>query len=65
MNTGKVIKECRESLNWSRPYLGEMADVSTQTISNAEQNKDCRVSTLEKLLHAMGYCIEIKRIPWP
>ena len=61
MNTGKVIRECRESLNWTREKLYKESGVAAQTIAIAEKNQDCRVSTLTKLLKSMGYVILIKR----
>lgn len=61
MNTGEIIKECRESLNWTRYKLSEESGICVQTIQTAEKNTDCRVSTLVELLKSMGYVILIKR----
>lgn len=59
MDTGKIIRECRDVLKWPRTHLCEMADVSLNTVVTAEKRQDCKVSTFEKLLNAMGYEVKI------
>ena len=61
MNTGKIIRSCREGLNWLRPKLAEESGLSVQSIVNTERRSDCRVSTLVRCLNAMGYEIVIRR----
>lgn len=58
-DTGEIIKMCRKSLNWSRPRLSEKSGVSLDTVINVERHNNCKFSTFEKLIEAMGYEIEI------
>lgn len=58
-DTGQMIKMCRKKLKWTRPRLSEVSGIGVNTILSVERNSDCRVSTFEKLLEAMGYELEI------
>ena len=58
-DTGEIIKTCRKSLNWSRPKLSKEAGISLDTVINVERHNNCKFSTFEKLIEAMGYEIEI------
>lgn len=60
-DTGNMIRLCRTHLKWPRAYLAEKSGVPLNTIINVEGKSDCKVSTFEKLLEAMGYEIEIMR----
>ena len=60
-DAGEIVKMCRQRLKWSRHHLGKKAGVAMSTIINIENNMDCRLSTFEKLIEAMGYEIEILR----
>lgn len=58
-DTGEMVKACRNSLNWTKAKLSREADVPLQTVINVERQSNCKVSTFEKLLEAMGYEIVI------
>ena len=58
-DTGEMIKMCRKKLKWTRPMLSEVSGIGVNTILSVERNSDCKVSTFEKLLEAMGYELEI------
>jgi len=60
-DTGKIIKACRESLHWSRMKLSREADVPINTIVSCEQKPDCKVSTFERIIEAMGFEMEVMR----
>jgi hypothetical protein len=60
-DTGEIIKMCRKSLNWSRPKLSRAAGILLDTVINVERHNNCKFSTFEKLIEAMGYEIEILR----
>lgn len=60
-DAGEMVRMLRKSLNWSRPRLSEKSGVKLDTIINVERKRDCRLSTFEKLVEAMGYEIEILR----
>jgi predicted transcriptional regulator len=62
IDPGKVIRECRGSLNWPRAKLSDIADVQVNVIRRIElEGVDCRISTFEKILKAMGYEIVIQK----
>lgn len=50
---------CRKKLKWTRPVLSEASGIGVNTILSVERNNDCKVSTFERLLEAMGYELEI------
>lgn len=60
LDAGQIIKMCRHHLKWSTIKLSIESEVSKSTIQEIEANKrDCRLSTFEKILNAMGYEIEV------
>lgn len=61
IDTGEIVLMCRKGLHWTRPKLSEISGVGVPTILSVERNSDCKVSTFETLLEAMGYEIEIMR----
>ena len=60
-DTGEMIRLCRKKLHWTRAKLSEASGVGVHTILNVERNPDCKVSTFERLIEAMGYEMEILR----
>ncbi len=60
-DTGEMIRMLRKNLNWPRSKLSEASGVGVHTILNVERNPDCKVSTFERLIEAMGYEMEILR----
>lgn len=58
-DTGQIIRTCREVRKWPRSYLAEKAGIPFGTVITCERKQDCRVSTFEKLIEAMGFEIEI------
>lgn len=58
-DTGEMVKMCRKKLKWTRPVLSEASGIGVNTILSVERNSDCKVSTFERLLEAMGYELEI------
>lgn len=59
---GEIIRECRDSLKWPRTKLSELSGVQVNVIRNIELNgTDCRISTFDKILKAMGYEIVIQK----
>ena len=58
-DTGEMVKILRKRLGWSRAKLSEESGLHINTVTNAERNPDCYLSTFEKLIEAMGYEIEI------
>ena len=61
IHTGQMVRMCRNSLNWSRQHLSEKSGVPAYTIVTVEGKPDCKVSTFEKLIEAMGYEVEVLR----
>ena len=60
-DTGQIIRTCREVRKWPRSYLAEVSGVPMHTIVTCEGKNDCRVSTLDRLIEAMGFELEIVR----
>lgn len=60
-DTGEIIRLCRYKYGWSRRRLAERSGVPYNTIVTVERRGDCRVSTFERLLDAMGYEMEVFR----
>lgn len=58
-DTGEMVKILRKRLGWSRSKLSDKAGMHINTVTNAERNSDCYLSTFERLIEAMGYEIEI------
>lgn len=58
-DTGDMIRMLRKKLGWTRNKLSDASGLGVSTILNAERNSDCKVSTFEKLIEAMGYDLEI------
>jgi hypothetical protein len=52
---------CRETRKWTRSYLAEKAKMPLNTVINCERRHDCRVSTMDRLIEAMGFELEIVR----
>ena len=58
-DTGQIIRACREARKWPRSYLAEKAKMPLNTVINCERRSDCRVRTLDRLIEAMGFELEI------
>lgn len=58
-DVGQIIRACRNTRKWTKVKLSQVSGVSLDTIINVERKSDCRLSTFEKLIEAMGYEIEI------
>ena len=48
------VKQIRESLLMSKAELARKAGISPLTISRIEQNCECRVDTMRKVILALG-----------
>jgi predicted transcriptional regulator len=62
LDTGLMIRECRIREGLSVPQLADLADTSTQALYVLEKKTNCQVDTLEKILNALGYELEIVRM---
>lgn len=51
------VKQIRESLLMSKAELARKAGVSTLTIDRIEKGAPCRVSTMRKVILALGFDI--------
>jgi predicted transcriptional regulator len=49
------VKEIRESLLISKAELARKADVSPLTVDRIEKGAACRVSTMRKIILALGF----------
>ena len=58
-DTGEMVRILRKKLGWTRNKLSDKAGMHISTVLNVERNPDCKVSTFERLIEAMGYEIEI------
>ena len=62
MDAAEILKLCRKHAKLSLVALSAASTVSTTTIQKVEHGEqDCRISTFEKLLDAMGYELEVVR----
>lgn len=63
INAGQILRMCRENKHWSIITLSLESSVSHSTIQEIETGlRDCRISTYEKILNAMGYELEVMKI---
>lgn len=60
-NAAELLIEWRKSLGWSKVFLSERTGVSLYTITDIERKKDCKISTLLKIITPMGYELKIQR----
>lgn len=60
-NAKEMLQEWRKSLGWTRVYISERTGVSLSTITDIERKKDCKVSTLLRILTPLGYELKIQR----
>ena len=58
-DAGEIIRACRLHRKWTKVKLSQKSGMSLDTIINAERKRDCRLSTFERLIEAMGYEVEI------
>lgn len=59
INIGEMVKACRKRENLTLEEVWLRSGVNTATISKIEHTSNCKVDTLEKILNAMGYELEI------
>lgn len=59
VHIGEVIKECRQKKGWSMRTLSMYADVQIKTILRIEHTGHGNLDSIEKLLGAMGYELEV------
>ena len=59
-----IIKDLRRSRGLSQEELAGLAGVSRHTVVKAEADEDVRLSTMEKLLEALGMTISVIPRPW-
>lgn len=61
IKASEILYNCRKEMGWSMPYLSEQSGTSLYTIRAIERRGDCKVSTLLKLIDAMGFEIVLQR----
>lgn len=54
MNLGEKIKRLRLNKDWDQKFLAAKADVSVRALRNLENGAGCTVSTLLKVVRALG-----------
>ena len=59
INVGEMVKACREREHLTLEEVSLRSGVHTATISKVEHSANCRTETLEKILNAMGYELEV------
>ena len=63
INAGQILRMCRQNKQWSIITLSLESSVSHSTIQEIETGlRDCRISTYEKILNAMGYELEVMKM---
>ena len=60
-NAKEMLEDWRKSMGWTRVYVSEKSDVSLYTIADIERKKDCKVSTLLRIITPLGYELKIVR----
>lgn len=59
IDVGEMVKVCREKEHLTLEEVWLRSGVNSATISKIEHSSNCRVDTLEKILNAMGYELEV------
>jgi DNA-binding XRE family transcriptional regulator len=59
------VKTIRESLLMSKAELARKAGVSPLTVDRIERGEDCRVSTMRKIILALGYPVSERQKVFP
>ena len=59
------VKKIREDLLMSKSELARKADVSALTIDRIERGMSCRVTTIRKIILALGYKLQDKNKVFP
>ena len=54
-----IVTECRKREKMTLEQVSFNCGVRTGTISKIEHGQGCKVDTLEKVLNAMGYELEV------
>ena len=60
-NAQELLQNWRKSMGWTKVYVSEKSKVSLYTIADIERKKDCKVSTLLKIITPLGYELKIER----
>ena len=60
-NSGELLQEWRKSMGWTKVYVSERSNVSEYTLIDIEKKKDCKVSTLLRIITPLGYELKIVR----
>ena len=60
-NAGELLEEWRKSMGWTKVYVSERSDVSKYTLVDIEKKKDCKVSTLLRIITPLGFELKIVR----
>lgn len=59
MEIGERIKERRKELGLSQQQVAERAEMTYQSVLNAESGKSCTLETLKKICKALDLTIEL------
>ena len=59
IHIGNVINQLRNERNWKIGYLANKAGVCWRSVQHIEETGRGRYETIEALLHALGYDLEV------
>jgi transcriptional regulator with XRE-family HTH domain len=59
IDVGEMVRACRDREHLTLEEVSLRCGVHPATISKIEHSTNCKVDTLEKILNAMGYELEI------
>lgn len=62
-SVGDAVRGARRERGWSQSQLGEEARVSRPTIARIERSDDVSVTTLAKVVAAVGLTVKIEAAP--
>ena len=62
---GNNVKKIREELLMSKSELARKGGISVLTIDRIEKGMSCRVSTMRKVILALGYKLQDKKKIFP
>lgn len=60
MEIGERIKERRRELSMTQQEVADKAEMTYQSVLNAENGKSCTLETLKKICSALELTIELK-----
>jgi predicted transcriptional regulator len=64
-SSGNNVKEIREDLLMSKSELARKANISVLTIDRIEKGMSCHVSTMRKVILALGFKLQDKTRVFP